>query len=111
MYKILSDPDRRALYDESGEIDDESDAILNEDRDWDQYWRLLFKKITLKDIKKFEEEYKYSEEESADLKQAYIDGKGDMEFILDNVLCCTHEDEDRFSNQIKDWIEDGEVER
>ena len=43
VYKILSDSDRRALYDESGEIDDESDAILNEDKDWDQYWRLLFK--------------------------------------------------------------------
>ena len=43
VYKILSDSDRRAVYDESGEIDDEDDGVLNQDRDWDQYWRLLFK--------------------------------------------------------------------
>lgn len=43
MYKILSDPDRKALYDESGEIDDESDASLQQDTDWDSYWRALFK--------------------------------------------------------------------
>jgi DnaJ family protein C protein 9 len=43
VYKILSDKDRRAIYDESGEIDDESDASLRDDKDWDQYWRLLFK--------------------------------------------------------------------
>ena len=65
----------------------------------------------MKDIAKFESEYRESAEEYADLKQAYIDGEGDMNYILDNVLCCTLEDEDRFSNQIKDWIEDGEVER
>ena len=43
VYKILSDPDRRALYDESGEIDDESEASLQQDTDWDSYWRLQFK--------------------------------------------------------------------
>jgi len=43
-YKILSDKDRRAVYDESGEIDEDDDAsILSEERDWTEYWRLLFK--------------------------------------------------------------------
>ena len=55
--------------------------------------------------------YRHSAEELSDLKQAYIESEGDMNHILDNVLCCTFEDEDRFSNQIKDWIEDGEVKR
>ena len=43
VYKILSDSARRGVYDESGEIDEEDDGVLNQDRDWDQYWRLLFK--------------------------------------------------------------------
>ena len=74
--------------------------------------KILFpQKITLSDIKKFEDEYRHSAEELSDLKQAYIESEGDMNHILDNVLCCTFEDEDRFSNQIKDWIEDGEVKR
>jgi DnaJ family protein C protein 9 len=41
VYKLLSDKDRRAVYDETGEIDEGED--LDPDKDWDQYWRLLFK--------------------------------------------------------------------
>lgn len=40
----------------AGEVDDEN--LAPDDRDWDQYWRLLFKKITVDDIKNFEESYK-----------------------------------------------------
>ena len=41
VYKLLSDKDRRAVYDETGEIDEGDD--MDPDKDWDQYWRLLFK--------------------------------------------------------------------
>ena len=62
------------------------------------------------DIAKFEEEYKGSEEELADLKAAYLDGDGDMDYIMDNVLCATQdEDEARFSDVIKKWIAAGDV--
>ena len=50
-----------------------------------------------------------SDEEDKDLKQAYCDGKGSMDFILDNVLCCTCEDENRFAKKIEEWISDGSV--
>jgi DnaJ family protein C protein 9 len=127
-YKILSDSDRRAVYDESGEIDEDDDAgILNEERDWTEYWRLLFKvtnkrpandpnvsiliwqKITIEDIKNFEKTYRHSEEEMADLKQAYLDGDGDMKYILESVPCCTEEDQERYSDLILQWIEKDEV--
>jgi len=108
VYKLLSDKDRRAVYDETGDIDEGDD--MDPDRDWDQYWRLLFKKITLADIAKFEEEYKGSEEELADLKAAYLDGDGDMNYIMDNVLCAVQEeDEERFAGIIRKWIADGDV--
>ena len=61
------------------------------------------------DIAKFEEEYKGSEEELADLKAAYLDGDGDMDYIMDNVLCATQDDEARFSDVIKKWIAAGEA--
>ncbi|XP_071532524.1 dnaJ homolog subfamily C member 9 [Panulirus ornatus] len=107
VYSILSDKDRRAVYDETGEADEEN--IAPDDRDWNQYWRLLFKKITIEDIKNFEAEYRDSEEEMNDLKQAYIDGKGDMEYILSNVLCSTIDDEPRYRKIIKGWIKNEEV--
>jgi hypothetical protein len=56
--KIDADPDsqhcpctpdllnRRGLYDECGEVDDEQDP-LQQDKDWEDYWRLLFPKVRL----------------------------------------------------------------
>ncbi len=37
---------RRGLYDECGEVDDEQDP-LQQDKDWEDYWRLLFPKVRL----------------------------------------------------------------
>ena len=45
-YKILSESASRALYDESGEIDEEN-GDFDDNRDWAEYWRLLFQKVCL----------------------------------------------------------------
>lgn len=95
VYAVLSDDSRRGLYDECGEVDDEQDP-LQHDKDWEEYWRLLFPKITLKDIEKFEKEYRESEEEKKDVIKAYVECEGDMDQILDSVMCSREEDEDRF---------------
>ena len=50
-----------------------------------------------------------SEEELADLKTAYMEGEGDMGVIIDSVLCCTAEDEDRFAGILTDLIHAGEL--
>ena len=101
VYTVLSDPDKRALYDESGEVDDD---IVVQERDWDAYWRLLFQKITVEDIAEFEKQYRGTEEEKNDLKAAYLDYEGDMDSILENVLCATIEDEERFREIIEQLI-------
>uniref|UniRef100_S4RPP7 DnaJ (Hsp40) homolog, subfamily C, member 9 n=2 Tax=Petromyzon marinus TaxID=7757 RepID=S4RPP7_PETMA len=94
-YTLLKDKDTRAAYDEHGTVDEESD-VLSQDCDWEQYFRMLFKKITVEDVRKFEKTYKESEEELADLKQAYVSCEGDMDGILETVLCAAIEDEPRF---------------
>jgi len=43
------------------------------------------------------------------LKQAYLDGDGDMKYILDSVPCCTEEDQERFSDLLMDWVEKDEL--
>jgi len=106
VYSILTDKDRRAVYDETGEVDDENDP--NPDKDWEHYWRLLFK-MDKSDIINFEKKYRNSEEELDDLKAAYIEAEGDMNLILETVLCCTIDDEPRFEKIIKDWIKKKEV--
>ncbi|XP_052274401.1 dnaJ homolog subfamily C member 9-like isoform X1 [Dreissena polymorpha] len=103
VYCILSNKEKRAVYDETGEVDDEDDTVP-QDRDWTAYWRMLFRKLTTQDIVDFEKNYKGSKEELEDLKTAYVEFKGDMDEILSNVLCSTIDDEDRFAGIIKDWI-------
>lgn len=44
VYAVLSDQEKRAVYDELGAVSDDSDAFA-QDHDWRTYWRLLFKKV------------------------------------------------------------------
>lgn len=71
IHSILSDNDKRKIYDETGQFDDESDEVVM--RNWSDYWRSLFKEITVQDINNYEKTYKGSETEIKDLKRAYID--------------------------------------
>ncbi|XP_033732872.1 dnaJ homolog subfamily C member 9-like isoform X2 [Pecten maximus] len=107
VYSILSDKDKRAVYDESGEVDDEDG--IQEDRDWVDYWRLLFPKITEEDIKNFESKYKGSEDERADLKEVYTTFEGDMDEIMEHMMCSSIEDEPRFIKIFKELIKKREV--
>lgn len=106
IHSILSDSDKRALYDETGDVGE--DDIYSE-RHWMKYWRLLFKKITLQDIKNFEDKYKGSKEELEDLRKAYVEGEGDMDYILETVLCATIDDEGRLRDLLQNMVDEDEI--
>ncbi|NXO49326.1 DNJC9 protein, partial [Aramus guarauna] len=65
--------------------------------------------ITVKDIEDFEKSYKDSEEEVADIKAAYVDFEGDMDRIMESVLCADYTDEPRIRKIIEKAIDSGEV--
>lgn len=67
--------------------------------------------ITVKDIEDFEKSYKDSEEELADVKAAYLDFEGDMDRIMESVLCVDYTDEPRIRKIIEKAINSGEVPR
>lgn len=108
IHAILSNTNKRALYDESGIVDDDDCEIII-DRDWTTYWRMLFKKITDDDIRAYEKEYQGSDTERADLKQAYLNGKGDMGYITDHVQFARSEHEPRFREILDEMIKNGEI--
>ncbi|KAJ6657759.1 hypothetical protein lerEdw1_001946 [Lerista edwardsae] len=108
VYAVLSDQEQRALYDQQGIVDEES-TVLTQERNWEEYWRLLFKKITVKDIEDFEAKYKNSAEELADIKAAYMDFTGNMDKIMESVLCVDYTDEPRIKKIIQDAIDSGEL--
>ncbi|XP_042358510.1 dnaJ homolog subfamily C member 9 [Plectropomus leopardus] len=109
LYAVLSDKEQKAVYDEQGVVDEESD-ILSQDRCWEDYWRLLFPKITVKDILEFESKYKGSDEERQDVIQLYVQHQGNMDAIMESAMCCSQEDEPRLCSIIQAAIERGEVE-
>jgi DnaJ family protein C protein 9 len=44
------------IYIFSGDCDEENDDMAK--RDWNEYWRIIFKPITVKDITDYEKKYK-----------------------------------------------------
>ncbi|KFQ33542.1 DnaJ subfamily C member 9, partial [Merops nubicus] len=109
-YAVLSSSEQRAVYDEQGTVDEEGEALSGE-RDWQGGWRAITSllQITVKDIEDFEKSYKGSEEELADIKTAYLDFEGDMDRIMESVLCVDYTDEPRIRKIIEEAIEAGEV--
>ncbi|GAB1605007.1 dnaJ homolog subfamily C member 9-like [Argonauta hians] len=106
IYSILQDDDKRAIYDKYGSIDDD---FGDDDRDWYAFWRCLFKKLSVNDVIEFEKQYKDSAEELEDLQSCYVEYKGDMGRIMENMMCSTYEDEPRFVNIIQGLIKQGKL--
>lgn len=73
IHSVLSDGEKRKIYDETGQFDEDSDEFTL--RNWDDYWRTLFKPITVQDINNYKKDYQGSDMEIKDLKRAYIDSK------------------------------------
>ncbi|NXR81678.1 DNJC9 protein, partial [Pycnonotus jocosus] len=107
VYAVLSDEQQRTVYDETGMVDEDAEA-LQDGRDWLQYWQLLFK-VSVKDIEDFQKSYKNSAEELADVKAAYLNFKGDMDRIMESVMCVDYTDEPRIREMIEQAIDSGEL--
>lgn len=107
IHSVLSSKEKRAVYDETGCIDEEDHSMG--DCDWLNYWRAVFRPISEKDISDYEKKYKNSYEEAMDLKKAYLNGKGDMDLIYEFVPFTNCDEEDRLKKIIQKFIDDGEV--
>lgn len=125
---VLSDAEKKALYDEQGVIDDEDS---NTETDWERLWKQYFKPISDADIENFKKEfigefnyifvlhqlschlisvYKCvlllhwslgSETEERDIRKAYLNGKGCINYMFESVPFMTVEDEPRIMEVVK----------
>ncbi|XP_075146076.1 J domain-containing protein CG6693 [Haematobia irritans] len=109
LYETLSDKDKRALYDEQGIIDDDDDNLEGKLNNWLELWRKLFKPITTEDINNYEKSYVGSDLEKADIKKAYLNGKGCINYMMNSVPFMKVEDEPRIQEIVLKMIEDEEV--
>ena len=96
-YKILMDQEKRALYDETGEYEDNERAPIDLDVTYN-YYRLIYPRIKVEDIDNFSEKYRNSKEEENDLIEFYNTNKGNISDILECIPLSTNNDVDRFIN-------------
>lgn len=70
----------------------------------------MFPVVTPEQIEEFAQQYKGSDEEKEDVLKAYTQGKGDMQFVMDNVMLAeTDEDMQRFRAIIDQAIAEEKV--
>eukprot|EP00051_Salpingoeca_urceolata_P032744 m.17166 g.17166 ORF g.17166 m.17166 type:complete len:284 (+) comp5406_c0_seq2:202-1053(+) len=111
VYKVLSDPDRRKAYDETGSVDEDDAFGKPTDMSWAAYWRATYCKVTVADVEQFEAQYKGSDEEQQDLKAAFVKFEGDLDKVFEYVPCSNPlDDEVRFRKLLQKWIRAGDVE-
>lgn len=109
LYQILTDKDKRALYDEQGIIDDDDDNLEGKLNNWLEVWQKIFKPITTEDINNYEKSYVGSDLEKTDIKKAYLNGKGCINYMMNTVPFMKVEDEPRIQEVVRKMIDDGEV--
>lgn len=112
IYGVLSDPEKRRLYDETGITDADDPDAFSEDRcaSLRAFYRARFKPVTRDAIDDFKRDYQGSEEEVGDVLAYYIEFEGDMEEVFRHVMLSDVEaDAARFVQMIEEGLADGRV--
>ena len=111
-YAVLSDPARKARYDATGSTSERDDGG-GDFFDWANFYRAQFKEVvTTAHIEEFRHKYQGSEEEREDVLRVYEEGKGDVDYVFERVMCSEEEaDLPRFRAIVEQAVESGEVPR
>lgn len=107
-HSILSDPEKRNIYDQTGSVD--SEEASQDFSFWYEYFRGLFPKISVSDIDKFQEKYHGSKDEKNDVIAAYNQHLGDVKKIMESVMLAEEGDEHRICTVIDNAIDEGVLE-
>ncbi|CAH9102821.1 unnamed protein product [Cuscuta europaea] len=109
VMSVLGDEDKRAVYDQTGCIDD---ADLAEDfaQNLKQFLKSMLKEVTEADIEEFAANYRGSDSEKKDLIDLYTKYKGNMNRLFCSMLCSDPNlDSHRFKDVIDEAIASGDL--
>lgn len=109
VMSILGDEEKRALYDQTGVVDDDDlagEAVQN----LQNFFRTMYKKVTVEDIEEFEANYRGSDTEKKDLINLYKEYKGNMKRLFCSMLCSDPTlDSHRFKDIVDEAIASAEL--
>ena len=109
VHYVLTNDELRGVYDESGIVitnEDSDFASFSTFEEYQNYWRTLFPKLTVKKIDDFLAKYINSEEEKTDLKNLYIRFEGDLNMIYEHHFAY---DEERVIQMLNQMINSKEI--
>ncbi len=102
-YQILSNEERRKEYDNRGEIIEDDEFVSSSSfTQWENFFKNLFPGINFDDIDKFAVKYKESDEEKNDVLKYYQLHRGDLNKMVNCVMCSEKSDKHRW---VKYYIE------
>ncbi|KAF8396123.1 hypothetical protein HHK36_017735 [Tetracentron sinense] len=109
VISILGDEEKRALYDQTGCVDD-ADLAGEVVQNLHDFFRTMYKKVTEVDIEEFEANYRGSDSEKKDLVDLYKKSKGNMNRLFCSMLCSDAMlDSHRFKDILDEAIAAGEL--
>jgi DnaJ family protein C protein 9 len=110
-YAILSDPQKRKIYDQTGDIDSAESLTGEQFDNLYNFYRSQYAKVTEGDIVSFQNQYRGSASETSDLLQHYTNFKGKMKTVFEFQMC-SYEDRDshRFMEIIEKAVKANKVE-
>lgn len=113
-YLILSTPELRRIYDNTGRIIDDSELynamnVQNDNIDWSTWFKTMFERVSFDTLDKVKQSYQKSDEEIQDLLKCYRDHHGDMSAIMSSMIFSTEEDESRFRQILQKEIKNKRI--
>ncbi|XP_061373706.1 chaperone protein dnaJ 6-like [Gastrolobium bilobum] len=109
VISILGDEEKRALYDQTGCVED-ADLAGDVVRNLHEFFRTMYKKVSEVDIEEFEANYRGSDSEKNDLIDQYKKCKGNMNRLFCSMLCSDPKlDSHRFKDILDEAIAAGEL--
>ncbi|XAR69433.1 hypothetical protein NMG60_11001005 [Bertholletia excelsa] len=109
VISILGDEEKRALYDQTGCVDD-ADLAGDAFNNLKEFFQTMYKKVTEADIEEFEANYRGSDSEKNDLIDLYKKCKGNMNRLFCSMLCSDPKlDSHRFKDILDEEIAAGNL--
>ncbi|XVE61201.1 hypothetical protein DITRI_Ditri06bG0020600 [Diplodiscus trichospermus] len=109
VISILGDQEKRAVYDQTGCVDD-ADLAGDVIQNLKDFFKAMYKKVTEADIEEFEANYRGSDSEKKDLFDLYKECKGNMNKLFCSMLCSDPKlDSHRFKDMLDEAIAAGEL--
>ncbi|KAK9463786.1 DnaJ like subfamily C member 9 [Lipomyces oligophaga] len=109
VYGILSDEEKRRVYDSTGSLIDSEGSAGVDGYEWREFYKDIYNRsVSTEMIEQDKRAYQGSEEEMQDVLQSYKDFKGDMNLLFETIIHSDQDlDQDRFRTIIDDAIQAG----